>query len=305
MESVATLGCKKGHSQPCYVLHEISHEDEERCVFIYRREIELLTKEDIKFYYEQVALFAAANNITTFRAWFKLVKCGNRPYWIPPVPDKFFKNRGYWFSWGDFLLTGRVSTHKIQSTYVSYNVIKTYCLAQNINTPDQYVKLFQTNKLPAGFPLGIEKIYGIKLLDTLAPKKMKYLTYQEAKGVLYPLKLTALSFKIFKKLNIKELASIPASYERVYKNSGEWISYYDFFGTEDGYKNKHYDKNWYSLKTDTALYKYTTKQAVSMWKDAEELKCFSATAAKWNISLEELVYNLKSVSNAILMRKLR
>jgi len=86
--------------------------------------------------------------IPSKNAFLELAKEGDLPKGVPKDPADFYKKRGTWIRWGDFLGTGSVGTQKLIT--LSYEDAKKIVHKLKIPSKNAFFKLAKSNKLPKG-----------------------------------------------------------------------------------------------------------------------------------------------------------
>ena len=161
---------------------------------------------------------------------------------IPSSPYKVYKDK--WKNWGDWLGHYRVAEQN--KRYLSFEDAKLFVKKFNINSREEWRAYTKTapqdifNKIPKTPDL----IYknkgwkGYKDFFGWNDKKMRYLSYKEAKTIVktYNIKSAKEWYAFCKgELNseFKKPDNIPVIVDRVYKKTGDWVSFPDFLGYGD------------------------------------------------------------------------
>lgn len=135
--------------------------------------------------YTEVRDFARTLNITKSAEWARLAKQGKLPADIPTRPDVFFKRRGTWTGWEDFLDSDyhkRMRNLKHldvvtdpteinvpdRTTFVlPFNIFRENVRKQNFISKQQYYDWCKINKMYGkGYPLNPDKVYMFQALWT-------------------------------------------------------------------------------------------------------------------------------------------
>jgi hypothetical protein len=185
--------------------------------------------------YNQIKQWIKRNVKTVKSAvqWQNYIRENEIPKFIPRNPFEVYKNRG-WLSWGDFLNTNNKETKSILR--VSYSEAKKIVKGKFESKPD-FLK--RRCDITDSIPSNPERYYKNKgwiswgdFLNTnrSATKNKKFINYVEfVKWCKSQKILTNLQWrKIRKDRNIRP-DFIPSSPEQVYKRTGEWISFSQFY----------------------------------------------------------------------------
>jgi len=186
--------------------------------------------------YVEARKFVHSLNLKKSSDWSKYCDSGKKPDNIPVGVSGVYKNKG-WVSWGDFLGTGAVSTHK--RTHWSFERARAYVRKLNLKTRTEFSIFSKEGKLPAKIPVGVFGHYKDKgwiswgdFLGTgrVANQGREYKSFKEARAFVHTLKIQNWSeWKAFCKSGNKP-DDIPGNPRRAYNNG--WIDSKDWFGKE-------------------------------------------------------------------------
>lgn len=158
--------------------------------------------------------------VNTIKSYKKWTKMDGFPDFLPKAPDKVFSD---WYSWGDYLGTGTVSTMKRKDIYLSYDEAKKY-LKENHNLKSSTD--FNKSNLPIFIPkkpfniykewTGWEDFLGYKSKKRIG---YKYIPHEEAKEWVKDNfgSITSKEYRIKSKNNEIPIF-IPKKPERYYEN---------------------------------------------------------------------------------------
>ena len=182
---------------------------------------------------------------------------------IPKYPNIAYKKRG-WISWGDFLGTGYVATHKRK--YIDFEQARNYARNLNLNSISQWDNLYSEGKIRKDVPRYPQQNYAGKgwkgyedFLDYVS-EKQEWMTYNEARNYI-----KKFNFKSYRecvsyfKSNPNKPKKFPLHPRGAYKNKG-WLSASHFLGLPDKvpYLDFHQAK------------KEVRKMEITGWKDWKE-----------------------------------
>lgn len=156
--------------------------------------------DSIKYWqFDQSRQYARSLNLSSYTDWLMFIMdarlSNNKPILLPERPDLYYKLTNDWTSWGDFLNIPNSSI-----TIIEPNPQARYYLSYND------AKAFVRT-------LGLKHQYEWKLY-TDCPKSKFYYNYAGD-------------------LCIRKPITIPVNVQKHYSDSNEWVSWYDFLGTEE------------------------------------------------------------------------
>ena len=177
------------------------------------------------------------NSITEFK---NLIKSYKRPFDLPSNPNVIYINRG-WSNWGNFLGTYRVADQN--KIYLSFEDAKIIVSKLKLKSSTEWRKLYNEGRGPDSIPSNVKQTYKNKgwidwddFLGTgnisftkLSNRKIKYMTYNEAKSYLDKFKLKSYSEWLNLCKSGKKPNNIPRDLTGYYKNKG-FISLGDILG---------------------------------------------------------------------------
>jgi len=174
-----------------------------------------------------------------YKKWSKIV---DFPEFLPKAPNRVFND---WTTWGDFLGTGRTSSHKKKDIYLDYDQAKSY-LKENFSMKSSID--FRNTKLPEFIPKKPYNIYKEwsgwhHFLDYLPFKRTEknYLDYNDAKVWICNNfgKITSKDYREKSKNNEIPIF-LPKKPERFYEN----FSWGEFLSDNGRKKNKNFYMNY-------------------------------------------------------------
>ena len=175
--------------------------------------------------------FVRRLGLKSSKEWRKYCISGKRPSIIPTSPDKKYGKE--WVSWGDWLGTENISTHKIK--YREFIQAKKYVRSLGITTIDGWKLYCKSGKKPHDIPSKPYRVYKKewrKWFDWLGSPPLKgrrYKTFEEARKRVHNLNLGSLSNWLEFCKSGNKPQDIPSNPAQVYSN--DWISYGDWLGT--------------------------------------------------------------------------
>jgi uncharacterized protein YpiB (UPF0302 family) len=161
---------------------------------------------------------------------------------VPKDPKNFYKKRGTWLGWPDFLRNERKPD-------LSYEECKEIVQSLNIGSIEEFKQKHKELNLSAkGVPKCPEGSYISRgtwkgRYDFLGKHKPEYeLSYEECKKIVQSLNLSSVEefFKKHKELNLST-KGIPKDPQEFYKRKGTWIDWPDFLGKTKHKRRKNKD----------------------------------------------------------------
>jgi superfamily II DNA or RNA helicase len=106
--------------------------------------------------FKKARKFTRELRLRTQKEWFLFCKSGNKPQDISSNPQLTYKNKG-WISWGDWLGTGKIASHKME--FMTYEEATKYVSKLNINTLKEWSEYWKQNERPAELPSTPQSTY--------------------------------------------------------------------------------------------------------------------------------------------------
>jgi len=183
--------------------------------------------------YEEAREFVHKLKLKNQNEWEEYCKSGNKPDNIPNNIYTTYKNKGL-IDLSDFL-----GTKNKKYGFLSYEEAKEFTSKLGLRTQIEWTQYCKSNNKPDNIPTNPRHVYKNKgwiswgdflNTDFIASQYKKFVSYEEAKKFIHPLKLSGQTQweKYLKSGNKPN--NIPNSPYRVYQNKG-WISWGDFLGT--------------------------------------------------------------------------
>ena len=186
--------------------------------------------------FEEARDYVRGLGLKNTQEWVAYSKSGKKPNNIPYNTSNIYKNKG-WISWGDWLGSGSISSHKM--TWKSFEEAKKYLHTLNLKTHTEWKNYCKSGKLPNDIPKAPNNSYKFKgwiswgdWLGTnyISYSLREYKSFKSAKKFIHILKLKNVSdWKNYCKSN-KIPKDIPLAPDQTYKNKG-WISWGDWLGS--------------------------------------------------------------------------
>jgi len=153
--------------------------------------------------------------------WDRFIKENDLPKDFPRDPRNAYKREG--FSWGDFLGSGRIATHRRDTA--TYKEAKKFAVKLNLKLKSDWDRYVKQNKLPINIPKTPQNVYKDinftwgDFLGTgrIANRNKIYKPYKEAKKFALSLKLK--TFEEWKKVKLPD--DIPRKFDQTYKKEFE------------------------------------------------------------------------------------
>ena len=154
--------------------------------------------------------------------WKEYVKSGKKPDDIPSNSDLVYKNKG-WISWGDWLGTGTIATHK--RVYKPFSEAKKFAHSLKLRKQHDWTQFCKTGKKPDDIPSDPQKVYkkewkGIgDWLGTfvIAPQKKEFLSFEKAREYVRSLELKSYTEWLEYSRSGKKPENIPSTPEHIYE----------------------------------------------------------------------------------------
>lgn len=181
---------------------------------------------DTKINYKHASFLAQYFNITSQREWASFIKTTAGPIGFP-VPTNapvYYKARGEWSDWSDFLKTKKYSAQIRHDQFISYEDAVALLETLDIKTASDYRDLVKSGFTGSQLPSNPNVAYSewISWNDFLAPK---FLPYAKAKAKVRECGIT--TRKEFQDNRPDRVPSAPFSY---YKK--HWKSWQSFLSRE-------------------------------------------------------------------------
>jgi polyhydroxyalkanoate synthesis regulator phasin len=184
--------------------------------------------------YEEAKKFVHTLNLKNQTEWEEYCKSGNKPDNIPRTIYTTYKNKGL-IDLSDFLGNNKNKKYG----FLSYEEAKEFVSKLGLRTQNEWTQYSKSGNKPNNIPSFPRHVYKNKgwiswgdFLNTnfISPQNKKFISYEEAKRIIHPLKLSGQSqWEQYLKSGNKP-NNIPNSPYKVYQNKG-WISWGDFLGT--------------------------------------------------------------------------
>jgi hypothetical protein len=196
---------------------------------------EKVSKERAYINYDEAKIFVHALKIEGHKEWIAYTKSGQKPDNIPIHAYRTYKGKG-WISWGDFLGTGRINNK--DRVYLSYDEAKAFVQTLRIKGHQGWREYAKSGQKPDNIPTDAYKTYQGKGWTSwgdflgagrINNKDRVYLTYDEAKAFIKPLRINGVKGWIEYAKSGQKPDNIPHAVHTVYSNKG-WTSWGDFLG---------------------------------------------------------------------------
>ena len=150
---------------------------------------------------------------------------------LPSDPANFYKRRGKWKGWGDFLGTGAVANS--QKKYLSYEDARALVHSLKISSIEEYKNFVKELGPTMGLPSFPNIYYSRKGVKFSWSKFLhpKFPTYEEAKAIL-AVRDDIVSAADYRKARKEdpEIRRLPGSPNKYYKD--KWVSWMDYLDSE-------------------------------------------------------------------------
>lgn len=186
--------------------------------------------------YEEAHKFAKSLGLRNTSEWNAYNKSDAMPQDIPRCPDIVYRKE--WKDWGTFL--GTENKHPQKRVFMTYEEAQQFMKDHGITSVPSWEQYCKKHGRPSNIPrslcshyksIGKWKSSG-EFFGTgfVCSKYRKYMSYEEAKIIIHPLRLNQKSWKRLCAEG-KAPTGIPACPNQVYGRSGEWVSWGDFCGS--------------------------------------------------------------------------
>jgi hypothetical protein len=179
--------------------------------------------------FEEARKFVRSLKLETAKDWYTYKQ---RPADIPHSPDRVYRNKG-WISWGDWLGTGRISSHG--RIYLPFEETRAYARSLGLKSMREWRARTKKSNWRSDIPKDPLKVYRkewISAADFLDSdyRKGGYRPFLEAREFARSLGLE--SFAQWRKWAKSDARpdDIPVAPNTVYRE--EWVSFYDWIGIE-------------------------------------------------------------------------
>jgi hypothetical protein len=181
--------------------------------------------------YDEAKIWLKNNlNIKNQNDWSYSTKNNLIPEFIPKSPEHVYKNSG-WINWADFLNSNNISPVIKNKNYLSLYDLKKIAIDNNIKSKKgwvDYVKSLNNEKIPQSPQKTYKNKGWVSWLDFLSKPEKKFMSFNEAKLVVFNLKIKNNKEWRDKIKDKTILNNIPTNPDKFYKN--EWISWDDWLG---------------------------------------------------------------------------
>jgi len=213
--------------------------------------------------YHEACKYAQKLNIQKKDEWKKHTKIKKFPKNIPKDPQDFYKLRGTWETWGDFLGTGRIAPKN--RIFLSFYDARRIVHSWKIKNRNEWNILVQKKNFPSNIPHLPWEVYKGKFKDlgdwlgtgTVAPQNMEFRFFEDARKFVQRLGLKKREewVKYCKSGNKPDY--IPSLPSRTYKK--EWKGWGDWLGT-GRIANQTLSQNWLPWRKAKPLYQKIVKE---------------------------------------------
>jgi len=185
--------------------------------------------------FKEARKFARSLRLRGDGEWRAYCSSGKKPADIPSNPNVAYKNKG-WLDLGDWLGTGNVAN--LRRIWRPFSDARSFARGLGLKNQNMWITFCKTQKRPKDIPTNPQNIYrndGWKgfgdWLGTGYVHKREYRPFKQAREFVRDLGLkTNDDWRVYCRSR-KRPEDIPATPERVYRNSG-WKSWQDWLGTE-------------------------------------------------------------------------
>jgi superfamily II DNA or RNA helicase len=189
--------------------------------------------------FNSAKVFVNSLKLSNTNEWRMYVKSGKKPFDIPSMPHRVYKNSG-WLSWGDWLGNNNISWKIKSEEYLDFNDARKKVHLLKFKKREQWLDYckdsIKPNNIPSN-PNAVNKGIGWKSwgdwlgTNFVSTKFRQYSDFNSAREFARKLGLkNQVEWFNFTKLSDFPL-DIPKSPSTVYKDTG-WINWMDFLGSK-------------------------------------------------------------------------
>lgn len=186
--------------------------------------------------FEEAREFVHKLKLKSGNEWKNYAQSEMKPEDIPTAPGQTYNGKG-WKSWGDWLGTGIIATYQIE--YRPFNKARSFVHELELKSSTEWFEYCKSGKKPEDIPASPRKTYAANGWNSMgdwlgtgsiAPQKMEYLSFEEARAFAHQLKLKGQIEWVEYSKSIKKPHNIPAAPHQTYSSKG-WKNYGDWLGT--------------------------------------------------------------------------
>ena len=200
--------------------------------------------------FKEAKTYVHSLNLKGEGEWRSFTKSSDMPENVPKSPKERYSE---WVSWGDWLGTGAVASHKLALTWLPFEEARELVRKKGFNSQDEW---FEYKKKSSDFPDNVPKdpfnVYKNKGwidypdflgYEKISGKGKKFKKFHDAKKFAKTLKLkNRTDWRKWLQLGEKP-NNIPSKPDIVYEKVG-WIDWFDWLGVERKVSNFEKHLNW-------------------------------------------------------------
>jgi hypothetical protein len=186
--------------------------------------------------FESAKQFARSMGLKKASDWRAFASTGKRPNDIPAHPATAYKTAG-WQSWGDWLGTNKISSHR--RVFRSFEDARIFAQSLKLSGQQAWRQFAKAGRLPPDIPANPEPVYSnagwVSWGDWLgngrqSGRDRQYMPFELARAYVQRLKLRTAQDWYAHAKSAERHAGIPSNPHRTYRDSG-WCNMGDWLGT--------------------------------------------------------------------------
>ena len=188
--------------------------------------------------FEDAKKFVKKLKLKTSRQWREYVNLRKSPDNIPNDPDMFYKRRGKWKGWADFLGTKNVALR--YRVYLSFKEARKFARSLKLSGQKEWEGYSKSGMKPDKVPSCPRTVYKTKgwkgwgdFLGTgnISIRNKDFISFEEARKFIHSLRFKNVKeWREYCRLR-KRPNNIPSNPQLTYKDSG-WVNWIDWLGIE-------------------------------------------------------------------------
>ena len=109
------------------------------------------------FTYDKAKGYVHKLNFSGKSAWYEYCKSGNKPNFLPGHPPRYYKRKGTWIGWGDWLGTDTIKPGS--QKYQNFKVARKFVHELKLKNSAEWFTYCKSNNKPKDIPVHPDRIY--------------------------------------------------------------------------------------------------------------------------------------------------